>query len=181
MEKSSLIVLQTSALSRINFAYYELMKNPPLNLVLDSVGNTDEEKIINYVSSLTSIELDNFNKDMFNYFKNETTTQSRMMLITNYLYALLVKSKNNKISIHNNFESRKEEIEKFLEVNKETIDKLTTIRNKIYSHIDLDWLKVAKNISFEEIRICIAFLNSMLDYDFDNILSNVEGVNIYDR
>ena len=172
MEKSPLIVLQTSALSRINFAYYELKKNPPLKLVLDSVGNTDEEKFINYVSSLTSIELENFKKDMFNYLKNETTTQSRMMLITNYLYALLVKGRNNKISIHNNFENRKEEIEKFLEENKDTIDKLKTIRDKVYSHIDLDWLDYVKNISFEEIETCINFLNSIIGYDFDKILSS---------
>lgn len=171
MESDSIKVLQISILSKINFAYYDLRQNPSLKLVLDSNGNNEEEKFRNYVSSLNNDELLEFRKTMFKYLKNETIAQSRMMLIINYLYALLVDGNNNKISIYKNFQDKLEDIKNFENRNKEITDKIKTVRDKVFSHIDANWLECVKNISFEEIETCINFLNNLFNYDFKNLLS----------
>lgn len=168
MEENKIRALQISALSRINYCFYELKKNPPLewiNNVIDkeSISNTREN-----FSKMNMLQQAMFSKELFNYLDRESTTEARIMLIINYLFALLIKSSNNRISIHKNFDIDK--INKFTEENSDLINRLKRARNKLYAHIDLDWIHFAKGITFDEIQKCIDFLNNLFNYPFDSLL-----------
>ena len=168
MEENKIRELQISALSRINFCFYELKKNPPLewiNNVIDkeSVANTRE----NY-SKMNKLQQAMFSKELFNYLDRESTTEARTMLVINYLSALLIEGRNNNISIHKNFDNEK--INKFTEENRDLINRLKSARDKLYAHIDLDWIHFAKGITFDEIQKCIDFLNNLFNYPFDSLL-----------
>lgn len=47
--------------------------------------------------------------------------------------------------------------------NKE-LHNLKSARDKFYAHIDLDWQKYAKSITFDEFERCIKFLNDLFNY-----------------
>ena len=163
-----LLELQISALSRINFCFYELKKNPPRIWVNNVIDSNSLEKTGENYNRLGFIQQTLFNHDLFEYLNKESTTEARIMLIINYLYALLVKSKNNQISIHINHKDYEKEIEMFEKKNGEIISRIKTARDKLYAHIDLNWQEFAKQISFKDIESCIEFLNKILDYQFDN-------------
>ena len=163
-------VLQLSALSRINFVYYDLKKNPPINFVPDAPGDTIEEKMNNFLSAMSPQKRNEFNKEMFQYLGKESLTESKFMLIINYLYALLFRDpRHNQISIYENFQDRIEEIEAFKRANQNTLNKIKTVRDKVYAHIDLNWMQYVRNIQFEEIENCIQFLNGLFNYKFETI------------
>ncbi len=162
--------LQVAALSRINFVFYDLKKNPPVNFVPDAPGDSIEEKLNNFLSTLSPRERNEFNKEMFHYLGRESLTESKFMLIINYLYALLFRDpRHNQISIYENFQDRIEEIEAFKRANRNTLNKIKTARNKFYAHIDLNWMQHAEGIQFEEIETCIQFLNGLFNYKFEPI------------
>lgn len=157
-------ILQISALSRINFCFKELKSNPPMkweNYVLaeDSI----EISIQNY-KNLSRGEQVVFKETLYKYLNRESTVEARTMLIINYLSALLIEGRNNQISIHKNFENKISEIRKFEAENQVTLYNLKSARDKLYAHIDLDWQKYAKSISFDEFECCIKFLNDLFDY-----------------
>lgn len=159
--------LQISALSRINFCFYELKKNPPremINAIIDknSINNSKE----NYIN-LSNIQQKQLRRELFKYLDKESTTEARIMLVINYLSALLLEGKNNKISIHNNFDMQNEDIQLFYNDNKNIINKIKTARDKYYAHIDIDWQNYAKDILFDEFEICINYL--IIDLNFRNI------------
>lgn len=161
--------LQISALSRINFCFYELRNYPPMDWInsvinKDSVTSSKE----NYLK-MNKQQQRMFNKDLFKYLDRESTTEARMMLIINYLAALLLKGSNNQISIHNNFSDKIEEIKKFEKENSDLYLRIKIARDKFYAHIDLNWITVVKEISFNELQKCIDFLNKLFDYDFETI------------
>ena len=156
--------LQISALSRINFCFKELKSNPPMkweNNVLDE--DSIEISIQNY-KNLSRGEQVVFKETLYKYLNHESTVEARTMLIINYLSALLIEGRNNQISIHKNFENKISEIRKFEAENQVTLYNLKSARDKLYAHIDLDWQKYAKSITFDEFEICIKFLNDLFDY-----------------
>lgn len=115
-------------------------------------------------------------KDKY-YYLNETViysyystlVESKVMLIINYLAALLLKGRNNKVSIHHNHQNDMELIEVFEEENKETLTKLKKARNTVYSHMDPKQASSGENITFVELEKCINFLNDLLKYNFKYI------------
>ena len=50
------------------------------------------------------------------------------------------------------------------EIGDHTLHNLKSARDKFYAHIDLDWQKYAKSITFDEFERCIKFLNDLFDY-----------------
>ena len=156
--------LQISALSRINLCFKELKSNPPMkweNNVLDE--DIIETSIQNY-KDLSRGEQIAFKEMIYKYLNRESTVEARTMLIINYLSALLIEGRNNQISIHKNFENKMQEIRNFETENKDTLHNLKAARDKLYAHIDLDWQKYAKSITFDEFECCIKFLNDLFDY-----------------
>ena len=156
--------LQISALSRINLCFKELKSNPPMkweNNVLDE--DSIETSIQNY-KDLSRGEQIAFKEMIYKYLNRESTVEARTMLIINYLSALLIEGRNNQISIHKNFENKMQEIRNFETENKDTLHNLKAARDKLYAHIDLDWQKYAKSITFDEFECCIKFLNDLFDY-----------------
>ena len=112
---------------------------------------------------------------LYKYLNRESTVEARTMLIINYLSALLIEGRNNQISIHKNFENKMQEIRNFETENKDTLHNLKAARDKLYAHIDLDWQKYAKSITFDEFECCIKFLNDLFDYRvFDWYLTESE-------
>lgn len=81
---------------------------------------------------------------------------------------LHIQPRNNNISIHKNFTNEKQKIDDFESKNNDLLTRLKTARDKLYSHIDLDWQIATKNISFDEFEICINFLNDLFNYNFFN-------------
>ena len=169
MALTPLIVLQTSALSRINFVYNDLKSNPPVIMVSAVLGKDKKESVKNYLS-LDLTQQKQFSKELFLYLQRESLTESKIMLIINYIHALLIKTRTNKISIHHNFQHKQVIIDKFEKDNAEILTKIKKVRNKVYSHLDPNWLEDVKNIPFEEIEICINFLNKLFDYNFEKLL-----------
>jgi len=166
MEENNIIELQMSALSRVNFCFYELKRNPPLLWTNSIINNENLEKTRENYLKLDSTQQTVFNQELFNYLNRESTTEARTMLVINYLAALLIKGKNNNISIHENFNSEK--INKFTEENKDLLNRLKDARNKLYAHIDLNWKDYAKGITFDEFQKCINFLNDLFNYNFQH-------------
>ena len=154
--------LQVSALSRINFCFYELKKLPPQQWENGIINNKSLEKTRENFSKLSAAQKETFSQELFIYLDRESTAEARIMLIINYLNALLIEGKTNNISIHKNFNSEK--INKFTEENKDLLNRLKTARDKFYAHIDLDWKDYAKGITFDEFQKCINFLNDLYDY-----------------
>ena len=71
--------------------------------------------------------------------------------------------KNDKISIYNNQPKGKEElIADYYKNNIEFIEKLTTMRDKVCSHFDLDFIDMCKTISIGEIGDAIEFLSKAI-------------------
>lgn len=173
MNKSNVKELQLSALSRINFCFFELKKNPPLSWENNILDNESMDNTKNNYFSLNANQQELFNVQLFNYLDRESTTESRIMLLINYLEALLIKGKNNNISIHKSFENYNSEIEEFENQNRDLLNRIKTARDKLYAHIDLDWSSYAKGITFEELEICINFLNKLFNYDF-NVLTKFD-------
>ncbi len=155
--------LQKSVLSRIVIVYNDLKEHPQKTIVLNCPGETPEEQLKNYVSTLTDEEKKQFNKEMLNHLKEETLTECKLMLIINYLDALLIEERTNKISIHHNYQHKQNEIEKFKSDNKQTLTKIKKARNKVYSHRDPDWLKEVQKIGYHEIEKCIVFLKNLFE------------------
>ena len=163
MLKDEIKILQTSALSRVTFCFKALKKNPPLEwednvLDVDSIENT-----IQNFRNLAPQKQDEFKEDLYQYLDGESTKEAQIMLIINYLSALLIKGKNNQISIHKKFTDRIQEIEEFEKTNKDLLNRLKIARDKFYAHIDLDWQSYAKSITFDEFEICINYLNQFFD------------------
>jgi len=50
---------------------------------------------------------------LYNYLKHESLVEAQIMLIVNYLVALLINSQNNKISIYKNFKNKMDDIQLF--------------------------------------------------------------------
>lgn len=161
-------VLQMSALSRINFVYENLKNNPPMQMILP-IDTKDSNQIKEYLYLSKYLLPYEEQKKIFLYLQNESLTESKVMLIINYLYALLIKGNNNKISIHKNFCNKVEEIKNFEENNKDILDKIKIVRDKFYSHIDLDFPQYLEKISFKEIEICVDFLNKLFNYNFEKL------------
>ena len=67
-------------------------------------------------------------------------------------------------------EQQLEKLKQFEKDNAEILTKIKKVRNKVYSHLDPNWLEDVKNIPFEEIEICINFLNKLFDYNFEKLL-----------
>lgn len=162
MLKDEIKKLQTSALSRVTFCFKALKKNPPLQWTNDVIGNNIEDTKQNY-KNLALQQKRKFTKTLYYYLYRESTTEARIMLIINYLSALLIKGKNNQISIHKNFTDRIQEIEEFEKTNKDLLNRLKIARDKFYAHIDLDWQSYTKSITFDEFEICINYLNQLFD------------------
>ena len=156
--------LQISALSRINFCFKELKNSPPLKWINDVVDEGSLELSIQNYKNLTRAEQASFKKTLYEFLDRQSTTEARIMLIINYLSALLIEGRNNQISIHKNFENKMQEIRNFETENKDTLHNLKAARDKLYAHIDLDWQKYAKSITFDEFECCIKFLNDLFDY-----------------
>ena len=107
---------------------------------------------------------------MFAYLLEESLTESKIILIINFLYALLFKdAKHNKISIYENYQDRLADIQKFRKDNKTILENIKTARDKTCAHIDLHWEKELKSISFNEIEVCIKFLNDLLGFKFEPV------------
>ncbi len=162
MEENDIRELQISALSRINFCFYQLKRNPPVQWINSIINNKSLGKTKENYSGLNAIQKEVFSKDLFMYLDRESTTEARIMLVINYLTSLLIEGKNNNISIHKNFNSEK--ICKFTEENKDLLNRLKNARDKLYAHIDLDWANYAKGITFGEFQKCINFLNDLFNY-----------------
>lgn len=156
--------MQLSTLSRINFCFQKLKDNPPIQWTNNVIDTNSLEKTIQNFANLTSQQQRTFQKKLYWYLDKESTTEARIMLIINYLSALLIKGKNNKISIHRNFTDKIQEIEKFEMDNKDLLHHLNVARDKLYAHIDLDWQTCTKDITFDEFETCINFLNELFDY-----------------
>ena len=54
-----------------------------------------------------------------------------------------------------------QEIRNFETENEDTLHNLKSARDKFYAHIDLEWQKYAKSITFDEFERCIKFLNDL--------------------
>lgn len=156
--------LQISALSRINFCYKELKNNPPLKWINDVVDEGSLEISIQNYKNLTLAEQASFKKRLYEFLDRQSTTEARIMLMINYLSALLIEGRNNQISIHKNCGNKMQEIRNFETENKDILHNLKLARDKLYAHIDLDWQKYAKSITFDEFECCIKFLNDLFDY-----------------
>lgn len=90
--------------------------------------------------------------------------ESYKMLIVNYLTALFGRRKNDKISLFNHpIKGQEQVIEEFFKTNADELDGVFSARDKVYSHIDVDFIKACKNISFDFIEKCIDFLRKVLD------------------
>ncbi len=166
MLKVEMKKMQISALSRINFCFKELKENPPRQWINDVIDANSLEKTKQNYMKLTSQQQNAFKKNLHSYLGKESTTEARIMLIINYLSALLIKGRNNQISIHRNSTDKMQEIEKFEAKNKDLLNRLSTARDKLYAHIDLDWQTYTRAITFDEFEICINFLNELFDYKF---------------
>ncbi len=59
-------------------------------------------------------------------------------------------------------QNHKEELKQFRNENKEMIRRLETIRDKVYSHFDLDYYKDCDKISMQFIEKCIYFVAEVL-------------------
>lgn len=105
------------------------------------------------------------------------------MLIINYLHALLVKSRSNESSIYKNeelYEKNKDYIDKFIEDNKDIINKIKELRDKYFAHIDEEINDLFKSISNDELKLCINFLNKLFNRDVSIIANYIEKCNIND-
>ena len=129
-----LIQEQVAAFSKIKFVYQDLIDNLPTMIQM-----VDIEQLLKY----------------------DALTESKKMLIINYLYVLLAHTKNNKISVHNNPDLNQTLISEFMQTHGDIVEKIKIVRDKFYAHIDLNWMDVAKNISNEEIECCINFLDKV--------------------
>lgn len=108
---------------------------------------------------LGSIEKNRYVYETVAYLRYSTSVESRIMLIINYLVALLGKGSSNKISIHHNFQDKKDSINSFEKENKDIIKKLKSARNTVYAHMDSRQSDSKECITFEEFERCISFLN----------------------
>ncbi len=161
MEKDSIDILQANAINKINFVYNDLKIHPQVKMTFDVPGENMAEKFNYYLSMLTCDEKEDFRKDLREYLRYDAITESKMMLIINYLFALLANGKNNQISIYNNSRLNQANIKQFAQNNSDIINKIKTVRDKVYAHMDLDWLNYVKAIEYEEIERCINFLNDL--------------------
>ena len=85
---------------------------------------------------LSSTEKNRYVYETVAYLRYSTSVESRIMLMINYLVALLGKGSSNKISIHHNFQDKKDSINSFERENKDIIKKLKAARNTVYAHMD---------------------------------------------
>ena len=82
--------LQISALSRINFCFKELKNSPPLKWINDVVDEGSLELSIQNYKNLTRAEQASFKKTLYEFLDRQSKTEARIMLIINYLSALLI-------------------------------------------------------------------------------------------
>ena len=94
------------------------------------------------------------------YFEDDTKIESYKMLIVNYIVALLGNRKNDKCSFNLNYPS---EIADFRKNNADNIENLEVIRDKVYSHFDLDYVEKSKLMSYEFIEQCIEFISVIVE------------------
>lgn len=167
MSNDEMKAAQISALSRINFCFRKLKDEPPLQWINNVININSIEKTRQNYMELTLQQKIGFKEELYLYLDKESTTEARVMLIINYLSALLIRGRNNHISIHRNFTDKMQKIEKFEDEKKELLDRLKTARDKLYAHIDLDWQTYARGITFDEFEICIKFLNDLFDYKYE--------------
>lgn len=59
-----------------------------------------------------------------------------------------------------------QEIRNFETENEDTLQNLKSTRDKFYAHIDLNWQKYAKSITFDEFERCIKLLMIYLITEF---------------
>ena len=168
MAKDDLEELQLYILGRINFVYADLKAHPQIKMTFKGGSGSDVEKLDKYVESLTSIEKSKFLNKFREYLKYDAITECKMMFIINNLFALLIKSRNNQISIYENDKIDKDMLTSFAQENADTLTKIKNIRDKISAHIDLDWVNYNKTIELEEIGRCINFLNGLLGIDAED-------------
>lgn len=92
------------------------------------------------------------------YLMYDVQIESYKMLIINHLYALLGKGNNNKISLNFNHAN---DLQIFYQKYEAELKTLKNARDKVYSHIDLDFLDNCQIISYEFIEVCLNFINSI--------------------
>lgn len=98
------------------------------------------------------------------YLDYNLEVECHKMFMFNYLIVLLGYKKNDKISIINNPIQGKEKIgQDFIDQNKELINSLYSIRDKVYSHFDDDFLNHTRVITYQEIEKCVNFLNEYFE------------------
>lgn len=133
-----ILVSQVAVFNKINCAY-KLLRN--LDVSVPESSNEDSRML-------------------------DTQRESYKMLIVNYLMVLLGRRKNDKISICKFYwlNDNKKSIDEFYEQYKDEIDNLQSLRDKVYSHFDLDYITAVNNIKFEFIETCIDFLNSIFQF-----------------
>lgn len=161
--ENQLLILQVNAISQLNFLYEDLKVHPPRELKIFAPGDNYLDKLENMLSMMNDQGRACFQLECQEHLRQEALAESKKMLITNYLYALLVNTRNNQISIYNNSSLNQSLIEQFVQDNISTIEKIKVVRDKVYAHLDLDWLNYVKTIEYEEIETCIAFLNKLFD------------------
>lgn len=133
-----ILVSQVAVFNKINCAY-KLLRN--LDVSVPESSNEDSRML-------------------------DTQRESYKMLIVNYLMVLLGRRKNDKISICKFYwlNDNKKSIDEFYEQYKDEIDNLQSLRDKVYSHFDLDYITAVNNIKFEFIETCIDFLNNIFQF-----------------
>lgn len=114
--------------------------------------------------AVRSLTMPQYSKEFNDKFHKEIGDHRALATVGDALSALLIEGRNNQISIHKNFENKMQEIRNFETENKDTLHNLKAARDKLYAHIDLDWQKYAKSITFDEFECCIKFLNDLFDY-----------------
>ena len=161
MLDNQLEILQVNAISQLNFVYGDLKAHPPRELKIVAPGDNNLEKLSNMLSMMNEQERLSFHQECQEHLRQESLSESKKMLIVNYLYALLVNSRNNQISIYKNRDLNRSAIDQFAQENVSTIEKIKMVRDKVYAHLDLDWLNHTETIEYFEIEACLSFLNEL--------------------
>lgn len=81
MEENDIKELQISALSRINFCFYQLKRNPPEQWINSIINNKSLGKTKENYFGLNAIQKEVFSKDLFMYLDRESTNNARHKLL----------------------------------------------------------------------------------------------------
>lgn len=173
MIKATLQKMQKSVLSRIYYCFCTFKQNPIQKWENNLVDENDSNKSISNIQKLSSEEQAAFNKTLYLYVSKQAVTQALLMLVINYLTALLIKGRNNQISIHHNKSIDPECIEKFESEHIDLLKRIKDFRDKYYAHVDLNWQDILKYVSFDELETCINFLIKILDCKFKEVRWNI--------